>query len=89
MHNVSLQTFESIRSYNGKPFPGRITLIRATEAAYIPGAEPGCGWGALAQKGVDVHWAPGNHESMFIEPNLSVVGEIVRETLKKAQETGA
>jgi non-ribosomal peptide synthetase component F/thioesterase domain-containing protein len=87
MHNVSLQTFASIRSYNGTPLPGRITLVRATDAPYIPGAEPDCGWGALAVNGVDVHWAPGNHETMFIEPNLSVVGDIVRESLRKAQET--
>ncbi|MBV8629389.1 MAG: AMP-binding protein [Silvibacterium sp.] len=89
MHNVSLQTFESIRSYNGQPFPGRITLIRATDAPYIPGAEPACGWGALAARGVEVHWAPGNHETMFIEPNLSVVGELVRQSLGKAQEANA
>ena len=51
-------------------FPGRITLIRATDAVYIPGAEPDCGWGALAAKGIDVEWAPGKHETMFMEPNL-------------------
>jgi len=83
MHNVSLQTFESIRTYSGDPFPGRITLIRATDAIYIPGAEPACGWGALASKGVDVQWAPGNHETMFIEPNLSVVGDILRNSLEQ------
>ena len=85
MHNVSLQTFESIRTYSGKSFPGRITLIRATDAIYIPGAEPACGWGAMASKGVDVQWAPGNHETMFIEPNLSVVGDILRSSLEKPQ----
>jgi non-ribosomal peptide synthetase component F/thioesterase domain-containing protein len=89
MHNVSLETFESLRSYNGKPFPGRITLIRATDAIYIHGAEPGCGWEPLAGKGIDVHWAPGNHETMFIEPNLSVVGEIVRKSLEGGQQSGA
>ena len=86
MHNVSLQTFESIRSYNGNPLPGRITLIRATDAPYVPGGEPACGWGLLAEQGVDVHWAPGNHETMFVEPNLSVVGSLVSESLRKAQE---
>ncbi len=85
MHNVSLQTLEAIRTYNGRPFPGRITLIRATDSVYIPGAEPGCGWGALAGKGIDVEWAPGTHESMFVEPNLGVVGEILRSSLAKAE----
>ena len=89
MHNVSLQTFEAIRSYHGEAFPGRITLIRATDAIYIPGAEPGCGWSAIAGKGVDVHWAPGNHETMFIEPNLGVVGDIVRKSLENTQPLNA
>ena len=86
MHNVSLQTFESIRSYSGQPFPGHITLIRATDAVYIPGAEPGCGWGPLAGAGIDVHWAPGTHETMFIEPNLSEVGDILRKSLEQSPE---
>jgi non-ribosomal peptide synthetase component F/thioesterase domain-containing protein len=89
MHNVSLQTFESIRTYSGKSFPGRITLIRATDAVYIPGAEPACGWGALASKGVDVQWAPGNHETMFVEPNLSVVGDILRSSLETPKPADA
>ena len=84
MHNVSLETMEAIRTYDGLPFLGPITLIRATDAVYIPGAEPGCGWGALASKGINVVWAPGTHESMFIEPNLQVVGDIVRNSLEKA-----
>jgi thioesterase domain-containing protein len=85
MHNVSLQTMEAIRTYHGQPYPGRITLIRATDSVYIPGAEPGCGWGALASKGIDVEWAPGTHESMFVEPNLRVVGDILRKSLAKAE----
>jgi len=89
MHNVSLQTFESIRTYSGKSFPGRITLIRATDAIYIPGAEPACGWGAMAFKGVDVQWAPGNHETMFVEPNLRVVGDILRRSLETHQPADA
>jgi thioesterase domain-containing protein len=84
MHNVSLETLEAIRTYDGLPFLGRITLIRATDAVYIPGAEPGCGWGAIANKGIDVQWAPGTHESMFLEPNLQAVGSIVRSSLEKA-----
>ncbi len=85
MHNVSLQTLEAIRTYSGRPLPAPITLIRATDSVYIPGAEPGCGWGALAASGIEIEWAPGTHESMFVEPNLSVVGDILRNSLAKAE----
>ncbi|WP_446745078.1 condensation domain-containing protein [Silvibacterium acidisoli] len=85
MHNVSLETFEAVRTYNPKQFPGRITLMRATQAIYIPGAEEGCGWGKVARDGVEVLWAPGDHESMFMEPNLASVGSSLRNTLEKAR----
>jgi thioesterase domain-containing protein len=39
----------------------------------------------LAGKGIDVEWAPGTHESMFVEPNLSVVADILRNSLEKAE----
>lgn len=84
MHNISLTTFHSLQEYKGRTLPGRITLIRATEAHYIPGADPSCGWNTIARDGVEVLWAPGGHESMFMEPNLSVVGQIVQNCLREA-----
>jgi len=84
MHNISLTTFHSLQEYKGRIFPGRITLIRATEAHYIPGVDPTCGWNTIARDGVDVLWAPGGHESMFLEPNLNVVGQIVQNCLQEA-----
>jgi thioesterase domain-containing protein/acyl-CoA synthetase (AMP-forming)/AMP-acid ligase II/acyl carrier protein len=81
MHNVSLTTMHAVKLYRGTPFPGRITLIRATEAHYIPGADISCGWGALAREGVRVLWAPGDHESMFVDPNLDVLGTLLKGVL--------
>ncbi len=86
MHNVSRNTLEAIKEYKGQPFPGRITLIRASQAAYSPQADPACGWKTLALHGVDVRFAPGDHESMFLEPNLSALGEILNSCLETAAE---
>lgn len=84
MHNISLKTLNSVQGYQGKPYSGHITLIRATDAPYFPGADPACGWNELAQGGVDVRFAPGTHETMFLEPNLGALGEILYDCFEQA-----
>jgi len=85
MHNVSLTTLNSLKEYRGiEQYPGSLTLIRAEDAPYIPGAKEHCGWNSIVQGGVKVLWAPGNHESMFIPPNIHAVGEMLRNGLAEA-----
>ena len=85
MHNVSLTTLNSLKEYRGvEPYRGPMTLIRAKEAPYIPGAQDHCGWESIVLGGVKVLWAPGDHESMFLAPNLHVVGEFLRQSLAEA-----
>ena len=85
MHNVSLTTLNSLKEYRGvEPYPGSLTLIRAKEAPYIPGAQEHCGWDAIVKGGVNVLWADGDHESMFLEPHLQKVGELLRVSLTEA-----
>jgi len=85
MHNVSLTTLNSLKEYRGvEPYSGSLTLIRAKEAPYIPGAKEHCGWDAIVKGGVNVFWAPGNHESMFLDPHLEKVGELLRASLAEA-----
>jgi non-ribosomal peptide synthetase component F/thioesterase domain-containing protein/acyl carrier protein len=84
MHNISLNTLNSVRMYKTEPFDCRITLFRATETQNIEGANAACGWSDIAKGGVEVFWAPGSHESMFMEPQLSVVGNMLRDCLEKA-----
>jgi non-ribosomal peptide synthetase component F/thioesterase domain-containing protein/acyl carrier protein len=85
MHNVSLTTLNSLKEYRGvEPYAGSLTLIRAEEAPYIPGAKEHCGWDAIVKGGVKVLWATGNHESMFLDPHLQKVGQYLREGLAEA-----
>ena len=86
MHNVSLKTIDSVRQFKGQPFPGRITLIRATEVPYLPQADPACGWNELARAGVEVLFTPGSHESMFLEPNLSTLGKTLQNCFRRASQ---
>ncbi|WP_263360083.1 condensation domain-containing protein [Acidicapsa ligni] len=85
MHNVSLTTLNSLKEYKGiEPYPGLLTLIRAKEAPYFPGAQEACGWDAIVTGGVKVLWAPGDHESMFLPPHLQKVGTLLHESLTEA-----
>jgi non-ribosomal peptide synthetase component F/thioesterase domain-containing protein len=85
MHNVSLTTLNSLKEYRGvEPYAGTLTLIRAQEAPYFPGAKEHCGWDSIVTGGVKVLWAPGDHESMFLDPHLQKVGEQLRESLNEA-----
>jgi non-ribosomal peptide synthetase component F/thioesterase domain-containing protein len=85
MHNVSLTTLNSLKEYRGtEQYTGAMTLIRAKEAPYIPGAEEHCGWDSIVRGNIEVLWAPGNHETMFMPPNIQTVGEFLRQDLLKA-----
>jgi thioesterase domain-containing protein/non-ribosomal peptide synthetase component F/acyl carrier protein len=85
MHNVSLTTLNSLKEYRGvEPYAGTVTLIRAKEAPYIPGAKEHCGWESIVTGGVKVLWAPGDHESMFLEPHIQTVGDLLRQSLAEA-----
>jgi hypothetical protein len=64
--------------------PVRVTLIRAQQTRRIPGGSEACGWEQIAQKGVDVLWAPGDHETMFRGENLAVTAVLIRSSLENS-----
>jgi thioesterase domain-containing protein len=84
MHNTSFETFSALKDYQGQRVPVRMTLIRASDSREVPGAAPSCGWDQIAEKGVEVLWAPGDHETMFAGEHLKVTSEIVRRGLAAA-----
>ncbi len=93
MHNTSLETFSALKEYEGRKLPVRLTLIRASDSREVVGAAPTCGWEQVAEKGIEVLWAPGDHETMFIGKNLQVTSEIVKLGLEAAavqvEDTGS
>jgi non-ribosomal peptide synthetase component F/thioesterase domain-containing protein/acyl carrier protein len=84
MHNTSLDTFSALKDYREQRIPVRITLIRASDSREIQNAAPSCGWERIADNGVEVLWAPGDHETMFVGDNLRVTAEIVQNGLTAA-----
>jgi hypothetical protein len=60
-----------------------LTLIRAHDSGEFPGASAACGWEQVATHGVEVLWAPGDHETMFLGDKLEVTTELVRRSLQQ------
>jgi hypothetical protein len=85
MYNTTLTTFAAMNAYHPQPVPIRLNLIRAHDAREILGASPGCGWEQVATQGVEVLWAPGDHETMFLGDNLQATTALIRHCLDGSQ----
>ncbi len=89
MYNTTLNTFAALHAYRARPVPIRLTLIRAHDTREVPGASAACGWEQVAMHGVDVLWAPGDHETMFLGEKLEATTELVRRCLLSGELNGA
>ena len=81
MHNSTLQVFAALQQFRTESIPVRITLIRATDSSEVAGASASHGWEKVAELGVEVLWAPGDHETMFRGSNLQITAELVSHRL--------
>jgi thioesterase domain-containing protein len=50
----------------------------------LPGSDETLGWASIARGGVEVIYVPGDHESMFKPPHLSVLSEKFTEAIAQA-----
>ena len=71
----------AVTNYEAKPYPGRLMLIRCSER---PGHKDDLfGWRNLCA-GIDVKDTPGNHMTIVKEPNVSHLGQTLRQCIKEA-----
>jgi thioesterase domain-containing protein/acyl carrier protein len=74
--------YVAIQNYQLRPYPGRMTLFRATEQD-DPQAPRALGWDAIFSSGVEDIPLPGDHERIFLEPGIEVLATRLRECLNK------
>jgi thioesterase domain-containing protein len=82
MMEMNLRAF---REYVPKPFPGKVTLLRARTRPLFQSSPEDMGWGKWASGGVDVKLVPGHHESILEEPSARVLAEHLRTAMEHAQ----
>jgi aspartate racemase len=63
--------------YIVRPYPGKITLMRAADVEETAGTRrnPTLGWETMAKGGLEIHDVPGGHITMFEEPNVRILAE--------------
>jgi non-ribosomal peptide synthetase component F/thioesterase domain-containing protein len=88
MYNTTLTTFAALNAYRPQSVPIRLYLIRAHDAREVPGAGAACGWDQVATEGVEVLWAPGDHETMFLGDKLEATTELIRRCLQHRESDG-
>jgi amino acid adenylation domain-containing protein len=76
----------AVVNYRSRPWPGPVTLFRASVQQNTQLPED-LGWSSFAQGGVEVCEVPGNHYEIFVDPNVRVLAERIRERLVQLDVT--
>ncbi len=75
-----------VNNHQLKPYPGRVTLFRASETeSSNPNGEQ-IGWSPLAQGGLDVHIIHGTH-NIVKEPYVAELARLLKTSIEKAVES--
>jgi thioesterase domain-containing protein len=75
--------YRALVGYQVRPYPGPITVFRATgnDPRRVPDQGPDLGWGKVSDR-VEVVAVPGDHKSILRKPNVQVLAERLRAALR-------
>ena len=72
--------YVAVQNYKPQPYDGKLILFRASEQD-DPHAPHDLGWSTIFAEGVEVHDLTGDHERIFLEPNIDLLARSLREAL--------
>ncbi len=75
--------YVAVQNYTVRPYDGKLVLFRASYQGEEEG-EYDLGWSAIFKQGVEIHDLPGDHERIFLEPNIDQLAGSLRESLARA-----
>ena len=75
--------YVAVQNYTLRPYDGSLVLFRASYQGEEEG-EYDLGWSAIFKQGVEVHDLPGDHERIFLEPNIDTLANSLRDALAKS-----
>jgi len=81
MHNADAVIHPAFHRYEPETYPGKIVLLQSSEWPEGDYFNFELGWRELVQGGIDFHRIPGDHPSMFTEPNAELVAAKLRHYL--------
>ena len=72
-------------AYRPQPYGGRVVLFRSTNRSLEQCQDPYSGWGGLIKGGLEIHEIPGDHISIFIDPDVETLARQMSACLAAAQ----
>ena len=85
LHGASLENADQIvhlavRRYRPPPYPGRLVYFKAAERPAGDAWDMSLGWSHLVTE-FEAYEVPGDHRSMFLEPNVELLANYMRNKL--------
>jgi len=81
---------KSARRYPPGVYPGKLTVLRATQVdPELLGVGPELGWSEFAKGGIQAFDVPGDHHSLLQEPHIGVLAATLKECLEAAADSVA
>ena len=76
---------QAAKNYSPRPYPGKVTLFLASEEGVATDSQDLTGgWDQFATQGVDIHWVPGNHNTMVSNPHVELLAQQLQVCLKQS-----
>jgi thioesterase domain-containing protein/acyl carrier protein len=78
--------YEASEKYRPKPYSGPVTLIRSTERTFGFGHVLDLGWSEILGPNLEIRETPGNHYTIYMEPNVGALANKMDMCLRRAEE---
>jgi surfactin family lipopeptide synthetase A len=78
LRNTDSIVHPAFQRYEPKPYPGKMVLLQSSDWPSGPYFDFKLGWNDLVSGGIEFHLIPGDHPSMFTEPNVRRVAQTLR-----------
>jgi thioesterase domain-containing protein/acyl carrier protein len=85
LRNLEQILYVAARAYQPQPYPGCVVLFRCAERPVQPNWGGQSGWNELVAGGLEVYEIPGNHKTIFLEPNVDILASKLRTCLCRTQ----
>lgn len=76
----------ALKKYQMNPFKGKLHLFKANERLYFIDDSKYLGWSSLASDGVMVYEIPGDHNTIFHEPNVKILANKIQNILDQSNK---
>ena len=81
--------YAAAAKYHPKPYRGPVVLIRSTERTFGFGHVLDLGWSEVLGPNLEICETPGNHYTIYMEPNVNALADKMDLCLRKAEEQAA